>query len=104
MELTSTPKAKDFSGKALDIPFGTIFTDHMLVVEWDVAEGWQAPRIKPFGNLSMHPASASLHYAIQVGAFDPAGPNPKKKSTRGGKKIREAIWEGRTFYCAVTHM
>lgn len=66
IELTSTPKMKDFSAKAVDIPFGTIFTDHMLTVEWNAAEGWQAPCIKPFGNLSMHPACSSLHYAIQV--------------------------------------
>lgn len=66
VELTSTPKTKGFSAKAVDIPFGAIFTDHMLTVEWDVAEGWQAPHIKPFGNLSMHPACSSLHYAIQL--------------------------------------
>lgn len=66
IELTSTPKTKDFSAKAVNIPFGTMFTDHMLTVEWNAAEGWQAPCIKPFGNLSMHPACSSLHYAIQV--------------------------------------
>lgn len=46
--------------------FGTVFTDHMLTIEWTKAEGWGAPLIQPFGNLSMHPACSSLHYAIQV--------------------------------------
>lgn len=46
--------------------FGTVFTDHMLTIEWSKAEGWGAPHIEPFGNLSMHPACSSLHYGIQV--------------------------------------
>ncbi|XP_068442206.1 branched-chain-amino-acid aminotransferase, cytosolic isoform X6 [Clinocottus analis] len=37
----------------------------MLTIEWSASEGWQAPLIKPFGNLSLHPACSSLHYAIQ---------------------------------------
>ncbi|KAA8580003.1 hypothetical protein FQN60_005538, partial [Etheostoma spectabile] len=63
IELSSTPKPKPEV-----IPFGTVFTDHMLTIEWNASEGWQAPHIKPFGNLSLHPATSSLHYAIQ--AFD----------------------------------
>lgn len=46
--------------------FGTVFTDHMLTIEWSAAEGWQAPLIKPFENLSVHPACSSLHYGVQV--------------------------------------
>lgn len=48
------------------VDFGTVFTDHMLTVEWSVTEGWQAPFIRPFTNLSLHPACSSLHYGIQV--------------------------------------
>ncbi|TDG96817.1 hypothetical protein EPR50_G00232810 [Perca flavescens] len=61
IELSSTPKPKPDV-----IPFGTVFTDHMLTIEWNASEGWQAPLIKPFGNLSLHPATSSLHYAIQL--------------------------------------
>lgn len=46
--------------------FGSVFTDHMLTVEWTEAEGWGAPRIEPFRNLPMHPACSSLHYGVQV--------------------------------------
>ncbi|XP_062238999.1 branched-chain-amino-acid aminotransferase, cytosolic [Platichthys flesus] len=46
--------------------FGTCFTDHMLTIEWSVTEGWQPPLIKPFENLSLHPACSSLHYGIQL--------------------------------------
>jgi len=40
----------------------------MLEVDYDTSAGWHAPRIVPFGNLSLHPAVSSLHYGLQVGA------------------------------------
>ncbi|XP_022083544.1 branched-chain-amino-acid aminotransferase, cytosolic-like isoform X2 [Acanthaster planci] len=46
--------------------FGKEFTDHMLVIDWSKDAGWQAPKIVPFGNLSLHPASSSLHYALEL--------------------------------------
>ncbi|KAM6895633.1 LOW QUALITY PROTEIN: branched-chain-amino-acid aminotransferase, cytosolic [Xenentodon cancila] len=48
------------------VDFGTVFTDHMLTIEWDLTDGWQTPLIRPFGNLSLHPACSSLHYGIQL--------------------------------------
>ncbi|KAI3366458.1 hypothetical protein L3Q82_000592 [Scortum barcoo] len=61
IQLSSTPKTKP------DVfDFGSVFTDHMLTIEWTVTEGWQAPLIKPFENLSLHPACSSLHYGIQL--------------------------------------
>uniref|UniRef100_A0AC11AXU9 Branched chain amino acid transaminase 1 n=1 Tax=Ovis aries TaxID=9940 RepID=A0AC11AXU9_SHEEP len=48
--------------------FGTVFTDHMLTVEWSLELGWEKPRIKPLQNLSLHPGSSALHYAVE--AFD----------------------------------
>ncbi|XP_031721486.1 branched-chain-amino-acid aminotransferase, cytosolic isoform X1 [Anarrhichthys ocellatus] len=61
IELSSTPKTKQD-----EVTFGNDFTDHMLTIEWSASEGWQAPLIKPFGNLSLHPACSSLHYGIQL--------------------------------------
>ncbi|XP_037616080.1 branched-chain-amino-acid aminotransferase, cytosolic [Sebastes umbrosus] len=61
IELSPTLKIKPD-----EVPFGTVFSDHMLTIEWSKSEGWQAPHIKPFGNLSLHPASSSLHYGIQL--------------------------------------
>ncbi|XP_044198615.1 branched-chain-amino-acid aminotransferase, cytosolic isoform X1 [Thunnus albacares] len=61
IQLSSTLKAKSEV-----FAFGTVFTDHMLTIEWSATEGWQAPFIKPFGNLSLNPACSSLHYGIQL--------------------------------------
>ncbi|XP_071398661.1 branched-chain-amino-acid aminotransferase, cytosolic-like isoform X1 [Centroberyx affinis] len=46
--------------------FGKQFSDHMLTVLWSEKGGWEAPQIKPFQNLSLHPASSALHYSIEL--------------------------------------
>ncbi|KAI2666319.1 Branched-chain-amino-acid aminotransferase, cytosolic [Labeo rohita] len=46
--------------------FGKQFSDHMLTVSWSAAGGWEVPQIKPFQNLSLHPASSALHYSVEV--------------------------------------
>lgn len=46
--------------------FGKHFSDHMLTVSWSEGGGWEAPHIRPFQNLSLHPASSALHYSIEV--------------------------------------
>uniref|UniRef100_A0AAY5EUH4 Branched-chain-amino-acid aminotransferase n=1 Tax=Electrophorus electricus TaxID=8005 RepID=A0AAY5EUH4_ELEEL len=48
------------------LQFGTVFTDHMLLVKWSRDGGWERPRIQPFGDLSLHPACSALHYALQL--------------------------------------
>ncbi len=46
--------------------FGKIFTDHMFMMDWNSEKGWYNARIVPFGNLSIHPASTSLHYGSEI--------------------------------------
>lgn len=47
------------------LPFGHIFTDHMLSM--DYAGGvWQQPQIIPFGPLSINPGNATLHYGQSI--------------------------------------
>jgi len=54
---TSRLKETDFS----NLPFGHIFSDHMFVADYADGE-WKNFQIVPYGNLSMSPAMASLHY------------------------------------------
>ncbi|KAL2776735.1 branched-chain-amino-acid aminotransferase, cytosolic isoform 1 [Daubentonia madagascariensis] len=75
-EVVETFKAKDLiitpatilKGKPdpNTLVFGTVFTDHMLTVEWSSEFGWEKPHIKPFQNLSLHPGSSALHYAVEL--------------------------------------
>lgn len=48
-----------------NLPFGSIYTDHMLVCEY--ADGhWQTPTIKPYGNISLDPAAKIFHYGQSI--------------------------------------
>ena len=42
--------------------FGRVFTDHMLLIDYNEGKGWHSPRIVPYGPLSFDPATCCLHY------------------------------------------
>lgn len=60
---TTTPKPITPSNELI---FGRTFTDHMLSLEWTAADGWLPPRITPYQNLSLDPATCVLHYAFEA--------------------------------------
>ncbi len=48
-----------------NLPFGRLFSDHMFIA--DYTDGvWKNPRIEPFHNFSMHPATMALHYGQEI--------------------------------------
>lgn len=57
---TTSPKPKP---KDSDLAFGTEFTDHMFLMNYEEGKGWKDARIEPYGPLSLDPATAVLHYA-----------------------------------------
>lgn len=61
---TTAPAVKPADESKLG--FGSIFTDHMFVMDWDKAAGWHDARIVPFARLSIHPASTVLHYGAEI--------------------------------------
>lgn len=61
---TTTPKEKPTDESSLG--FGTIFTDHMFLMDHTPEKGWHDARIVPFQNFSLHPASTVFHYAPEV--------------------------------------
>jgi branched-chain amino acid aminotransferase len=48
------------------LKFGQSFSDHMLLMDYEDGKGWHNARIVPFGNLSLSPAAAVLHYSQQM--------------------------------------
>lgn len=48
-----------------NIPFGKVFTDHMLVADYVNGE-WTNVVIKPFESLLLHPGNAALHYGQSI--------------------------------------
>lgn len=65
VELTKDTSRFDSRPAKEDLVFGTTMSDHMLMIEWETTNGWGAPRIVPYQNLSLSPAATSLHYGLQ---------------------------------------
>ncbi|MBF0303686.1 MAG: branched-chain amino acid aminotransferase [Desulfamplus sp.] len=67
MEITI--KEKEQKGKRpadSSLGFGTIFTDHMFNMDYNPEKGWYNPRIEPFHNLSLSPATMMFHYGQAI--------------------------------------
>src|SRR5688572_19161122 len=52
--------------KPVELGFGIVFTDHMLLADYDPERGWHSARIRPYGPLPLDPATAALHYGQSV--------------------------------------
>lgn len=48
-----------------NLPFGRVFSDHMLIMDYKNGE-WQKPAIVPFENLQLHPATSAIHYGQSI--------------------------------------
>ena len=48
------------------LQFGTVFTDHMFLLDYVEGKGWHRPRIVPYQSFALDPAAATLHYAQAV--------------------------------------
>ena len=67
--LTPNPSAADDAARARalrDLHFGSVFTDHMAHARWTRDGGWGERGIIPFGDLSLSPAAAVLHYGQEI--------------------------------------
>ena len=71
LTFTTVPNAKPLAdtdrAKLLAAPgFGTVFTDHMVTVEWSEGIGWHDARVRAREPFTLDPASAVLHYAQEI--------------------------------------
>ncbi|KAJ4467233.1 aminotransferase [Lentinula aciculospora] len=46
--------------------FGATMSDHMLIASFDPINGWSAPEIKPYGPITLDPASSCFQYATNT--------------------------------------
>ena len=49
-----------------ELVFGTVFTDHMFVMDYVEGKGWFNPRIVPYQSITLDPASMIFHYGQTV--------------------------------------
>ncbi|OJT14249.1 Branched-chain-amino-acid aminotransferase, mitochondrial [Trametes pubescens] len=74
---------------ATELKFGQVMSDHMMTVSYDPLNGWSAPEIKPYGPLSLDPASSCFQYATNVfeGMKAYIGPDGKARLFRPNKNM-----------------
>lgn len=63
VEKTTNPKKKPDPDT---LRFGTEFTDHMFVMEYEDGRGWYNGRIVPYAPLVLDPAAVVFHYAQEM--------------------------------------
>lgn len=44
------------------LTFGTIFTDHMFIMDYEEGKGWYDPRIVPYAPIALEPSAMVFHY------------------------------------------
>src|SRR5699024_10254770 len=63
IELTNNPKQKPNDE---DLSFGTVFTDHMFIMDYTEGKGWYNPRIVPYQSVTLDPAAMIFHYGQTI--------------------------------------
>src|SRR5256886_17292124 len=63
---TNPTSEKERAARLVDPGFGRIFTDHMAVVRYNQAKGWQGARVESRANFPLDPAAAVMHYAQEI--------------------------------------
>ncbi|MFR5601994.1 MAG: branched-chain amino acid aminotransferase [Lachnospiraceae bacterium] len=64
IEKTTSPKEKP--GQDNPLVFGTIFTDHMFVMDYEEGKGWFDPRVIPYQPLVLEPSAMVFHYGQEM--------------------------------------
>ncbi|MCS7085581.1 MAG: branched chain amino acid aminotransferase, partial [Bacteroidia bacterium] len=47
------------------LSFGSTFSDHVLIADY-VGGKWQQPRIQPYADMTLSPATSALHYGQSI--------------------------------------
>lgn len=64
VERTTNPKP--LPAKDDPLVFGTIFTDHMFIMNYDPEKGWNDARIVPYQPVSLDPSAMVFHYGQEM--------------------------------------
>ncbi|MDP7568173.1 MAG: branched-chain amino acid aminotransferase [Flavobacteriales bacterium] len=65
MKITKTTNSRLNSTDFSNLPFGTVFSDHMLICNFKHGK-WGAPEVLPYGPISIAPGAKVLHYGQSV--------------------------------------
>lgn len=65
LDITKVKESRVNSVDWENLPFGRIFSDHMVVMDYENG-AWKKPEIVPFEDLSLTPATSVLHYGQTI--------------------------------------
>jgi branched-chain amino acid aminotransferase len=66
LQPTATPVPDERRAELMENPgFGRVFTDHMVTAQFTDG-GWRDATLRPYGPLSLDPATAVMHYAQEI--------------------------------------
>lgn len=63
LTITHTLSPKEKMEDESKLGFGRLFTDHMLIMDFDRGQGWHDARIVPYADFVLDPAALVFHYA-----------------------------------------
>ena len=67
IKIYNNPNPRSPPSKDQNLRFGELFTNHMLVMEYDEDKGgWGEAEIRPYGELGLEAGAAVLHYGQSV--------------------------------------
>jgi branched-chain amino acid aminotransferase len=53
--------------RIMEVPgFGDVFTDHMVTIRWSADRGWHDGQLRPYGPITLDPATSVLHYGQEI--------------------------------------
>ena len=65
MKITKTIKSRLNTTDFENLPFGTVFSDHMLLCNFQDGK-WEEPEILPYGPIPINPGAKVLHYGQAI--------------------------------------
>ena len=66
IRIEKTQNPKPIPTKDNPLVFGTIFTDHMFIMDYQVGKGWYDPRIVPYQPIQLDPSAMVFHYGQEM--------------------------------------
>lgn len=66
IRIEKTTNPKPIPGEDNPLQFGTIFTDHMFVMNYETGKGWYDPRIVPYAPIELAPSAMVFHYGQEM--------------------------------------
>lgn len=66
IRIEKTKALKELPAADNPLKFGTIFTDHMFIMDYEAGKGWHDARIVPYEKISLEPSAMVFHYGQEM--------------------------------------